>query len=421
MHLKPTEDNQQRKRKARADGEGSLFQRKDGKWVGQITYIGPTGKREIVTRVRKTQGEAREELTKLKGKQDARRLVLTGNKTIGSWLDLWMAEYVEPEKRPKTIISYNQAIKHVPEYIRRLPLRKLPEATEIFDHLFRAVAKEHGGRTAENLRTVLRASFNVAKRKKRIEVNPICDTEPVQYERQPSATFTVEEAKRFIAAAEFDRLGALFIIAVTLGLREAEVSGLKSEDLELDRRVLHVRRTIQHVKLPGDKKGHWEEGPPKTDPSKRALPVTETIYRAVIRHLARRQEEAAKTKNWKDSGYLFVSVTGQPLHPSNLLRAFHAVCDAAKVPRIRLHDTRHTAGTMLHAQGASPFVIQAVLGHSQLSTTKRYTAIPMEVSKAALEKVEAVYNPTPPTKPEQEQGPEVVPAVTAARGRQLLQ
>lgn len=99
-------------------------------------------------------------------------------------------------------------------------------------------------------------------------------------------------------------------------------------------------------------------------------------------------------KNWKDSGYLFTSVLGAPLHERNVSVMFHALCDRAKVPSIRFHDTRHSCGTLLHAQHASPFIIQTVLGHSQLSTTRRYTHVDAEVAKAAITDLDSMFETT---------------------------
>jgi hypothetical protein len=153
------------------------------------------------------------------------------------------------------------------------------------------------------------------------------------------------------------------------------------------------RRSLQWLKLPGEREGRWTERPPKAK-SKRDLPLTETLYRSIVRHIGRRQHEAETSKCWNDSGYLFTSVTGAPLHPRNILEAFHLLCDAAQVPRVRVHDTRHSCATILHAQGASPFIIQQVLGHSQLSTTRRYTHIPIAVTKAAITGVESAFEAT---------------------------
>jgi integrase len=148
----------------------------------------------------------------------------------------------------------------------------------------------------------------------------------------------------------------LFIIAPSLGLRKGEVAGLRPEDVDLAERQIHVRRALAWMRIPGAEKGGWVEREPKQN-SARTLPMTETIYRALVRHLANRAREATVAKDvWQDSGYLFVSPIGQPLHSKNLNAAFHALCDRAGVPRLRFHDTRHTCGTLLHAQGADAFI-----------------------------------------------------------------
>jgi len=85
-------------------------------------------------------------------------------------------------------------------------------------------------------------------------------------------------------------------------------------------------------------------------------------------------------------------VTGAPLHARNVLEAFHQLCDAAKVPRLRVHDARHSCATLLHAQKADGFTIQQVLGHSQLSTTRRYTHIDIAVTKPAITALESAFD-----------------------------
>ena len=380
-----------KRKKARADGEGSIFQRK-GKWVAQAQFLGADGKRKIATKIASTQGDARRKLTELKGAQDAHRLVVSGRASVRDWLDLWLEEFVKPNKAPQTYCNYYGVLKHhLGDWIAKMRLNRL--APEDLQRQFNVVAAGGHARTAVLLRAILRSSFNRAVMLKRISGNPVLGTEPITYSPEETATFTMEEGLRFLDAAENDRLGTMFTIMLSLGLREGEATGLKVEDIDMDSRILHVRRSLQWSKLPDQKEGRWIERPPKRN-SARELPITATIHRAIIRHLARRQGEAAATKAWRDSGYLFVSVTGAPLHPRNVLEAFHKLCDAAQVPRIRVHDTRHSCGTLLHLQGADVFIIQKVLGHSQLTTTKRYTHVPNEVTKAAVDGLESGFENT---------------------------
>jgi integrase len=385
--------DKERKAKARADGEGSLFQRKDGAWIAQVAAQNPDGSRKIVQRVRQTQGDARRALTDLKSKQDSHRLVVTGKATVRDWLNTWLEEFIRPNRAPRTYTSYYNVLRlHLSDKIGKLPLAKLA-AEDVQRQLNYVASTQEHGRTADLLRAVLRSAFNKAVKLRRMDMNPVLGTDPVNYTPQETATLSADEAIRFLEAAEHDRLGALFIIALSLGLRKGEAIGLKPEDVDLDRRMIYVRRSLQWVKLPDEKQGHWNERPPKRN-SKRSLPMTESIYRAVVRHIARRLEDAAKVKAWKGCGYLFTSVTGAPLHERNVSEAFYALCGRAKVPAIRFHDTRHSCGTLLHVQGADPFIIQTVLGHSQLSTTRRYTHVPVEVTKAAVTGLESLFEVT---------------------------
>ena len=118
------EGKKQRKSKARADGEGSLFQRKDGAWIAQIAAQTPDGSRKIIQRVRQTQGAARRELTKLKEKQDSHRLVVTGRATVRDWLNTWLEEFIKPNRAPRTYVSYYSVLKlHLSDRIGKMPGR----------------------------------------------------------------------------------------------------------------------------------------------------------------------------------------------------------------------------------------------------------------------------------------------------------
>jgi hypothetical protein len=110
------EDRKEKKPKARADGEGSIFHRKqDGRWVAQVTFIGADGTRKTKTKVTSTQEGARRKLTEMKGDQDAHRLVVSGRATVREWLDVWLEEFVKPNRAPRTFRSYYEVLDgHLP-------------------------------------------------------------------------------------------------------------------------------------------------------------------------------------------------------------------------------------------------------------------------------------------------------------------
>jgi integrase len=375
------------KKGRRGNQEGSIFQRADGRWVAQITYQGPDGKTKLVPKYFHTQGEARRSLTATKSKQDAHRLVISGKATVREWLDVWLEEFVKPNRAKRTHADYHHLLAtNLPDAIGNLPLAKL--APEVLQRHFNAIAGTGHGRTAELLRDVLRAGFNRAVKLRRMESNPVLGTEAPKYTPQETDTWTAEQAARFLDVAEQFRNGGLYICALSLGLRKGEAIGLRPEDVDLDNRVLHIRRTLSWIKEPGEKEGHWNLRECKRG-SMRDLRTSETVFRAIVHHMAQRAGEASTVKRWKDSGYLFVSPTGAPLHERNVTIVFHSICDRAEIPRLRFHDTRHTCGTLLHVQGADIFVIKQVLGHTQLSTTKRYTHVPIQVTGAAIDGLDA--------------------------------
>jgi integrase len=118
----------------------------------------------------------------------------------------------------------------------------------------------------------------------------------------------------------------------------------------------------------------------------------ELLLEPLRRHMTRRQEgECLAASAWKESGRLFASSTGTPLDADKLTKIFHQLCATAKVPKIRFHDLRHSCGTFLHLKGVSPFTIQEILGHAQISTTRRYTHTDKTLQKAAIGKLGELF------------------------------
>jgi integrase len=256
-------DEKKKKRaKRRGNQEGSIFQRKDGRWVAQITYMDLDGKPKLVAQYFHTQAEARRELTKTKSKQDAQRLVISGKASVREWLDVWLQEFIKPNRAPRTYKGYHDLLKqHVPDVIGTVPLTKI--APETLQHHFNSIARRGHGRTAGLLRAILRSAFNKAVRLRRMEMNPVIGTECPGYTPQTTDTWTAEQAARFLEEAEQVRNGALYICALSEGLRKGEAVGLKPDDLDFENRIIHVRRPLAWVKLPGEKQGRWIETEPK--------------------------------------------------------------------------------------------------------------------------------------------------------------
>ena len=183
-----------------------------------------------------------------------------------------------------------------------------------------------------------------------------------QQEIQP---FTLDEARAFLAAAASHRLNARWVVGLSLGLRQGEALGLQWSDVNLDTGVLHVQRSLRR-----QPNGSLALAPPKTTRSERSLPMPEPLVAALQAHFEQQKSErAALVESWEDQNFVFTTAVGTPIHPRNDYRAFQALLQRAQLRKVRLHDLRHTAASLLLAQGVPSRVVMEILGHSQISVT----------------------------------------------------
>jgi integrase len=383
----------------RANNEGSIYQRQDGRWVASVTEL-KDGRRKRITYYAATEGEARRILTNLKQRQDAHVPICFDRQTVGQWLEFWLDTFIRPHRKPRTWASYHNTIQN---YV--LPAIGNEPLVGVAPELIQELINYHHGRgrqrTAEYIRSILRTAFKRAVKFKRMPWNPIDALDAVTVKKkQKTGVYTVEQVNTLLQAAAGHRLEAAFWLGVGLGMRKGELIGLDLEDVNLEQGTLRVRQTLQRIKLPHEEKRRIIEGAPKSEASRRDLPLPVDIVKALEKHLARRREDRLLAGSaWQETSHVFTTTTGTALDDDKLNKIFRALQLKAGLPLIRFHDLRHTCGSFLHARGASPFTIQEILGHSQLATTRRYTHIDQTVRKAALDQVSNLFGPKQPLLP----------------------
>jgi integrase len=195
---------------------------------------------------------------------------------------------------------------------------------------------------------------------------------------------TLTEARALLAASADHRLQARWLVGLSLGLRQGEVLGLQWSDVDLEAGRLHVRRSLRR-----QPDGTLLLTPPKTTRSNRVIPMPERLTSALAEHQARQAEaRLILGEEWVDSCFVFTTALGTPIHPRNDYRAFQALLRKAGLRRFRLHDLRHTAASLLLAQGVSPRVVMEILGHMQISSTMNtYSHVDTTLTKEAVERV----------------------------------
>lgn len=156
----------------------------------------------------------------------------------------------------------------------------------------------------------------------------------------------------------------LFSVTLALGLRKGEALGLRWQDIDWQGRTLRVNIALQRIS------GKLQLIEPKTDKSRRTLPLPETIEAALKAHRIRQLEEKMLAGDrWQETGLVFTTSIGTPLDARNAVRKFHGLLKKAGLGRFRFHDLRHSCASLLLAQGVPPRTIMDILGHSQISLT----------------------------------------------------
>ena len=211
-----------------------------------------------------------------------------------------------------------------------------------------------------------------------------------------------------------DRLQALYVTAVSLGLRQSEVLALQWRDLDLENGKLRVRFQLQRFKQ--TKANGQEEKPtravmevhlvePKTKKSRRTIDLPQVTLHALAAHRMRQSDDRklAGTKwappivhcegNLEESDFVFTTPIGTPLYGCNLTRRFQKRLQDAQIEHHRFHDLRHTAATLMAVQGVHPKTIQAVLGWDQAAMMDRYTHFVDEMRQEAAQQMDAILKP----------------------------
>lgn len=257
---------------------------------------------------------------------------------------------------------------HLEPELGRYELRKL--TAQHVDAMLRR--KENAGLSPTSvayIRTVLRAALNLAVKKRILERNVAVFSEAPRRTQRAYRVLTPEEGQHLLATIEGtkgERLAALYRMALYLGMRQAELIGLRWQDVDLAGKTLRVEQSIQRV----GKELHIQE--PKTARSKRTLALPDSLAAALKAHKdAQAFERARAGDRWQESGLVFTSTVGTALDGPNLPHRFKRNLEAAGLPaaEIRFYDLRHSAPSMLLAAGVPIADVSAMLGHALVSTT----------------------------------------------------
>ncbi|MFE0035786.1 tyrosine-type recombinase/integrase [Streptomyces sp. NPDC059015] len=398
-----------KRKKARANGEGTIYQRKDGRWEAAGYVLAPGNTRRRVRVYGTTRKEALAKLTEKIADSNRGIPIPSAQGSVAAYLTYWLENVAVHQLREKTHTRYTACVDRY--LIPGLGKKKLTKLTakdvRTWLNQLRTTcqccargidarrdeprccatgsccSKRLSPLTLTYIHSVLKSALEHAVREEEIPRNVARNVRTGTPRPRRFEPLTTDEARRLLTTAQGHRLHALFELALHTGLRKGELLGLRWEDLDLDRGTAAVRRTLQRTSNAG-----LHTLPTKTRASERRIALPARCLHSLKHHHQQQQQrerEAAGT-TWQDSGHVFATTQGRAIDPTNLTRAFTTLLRRAGLRRIRFHDLRHSTATLLLEQGVELVVIKELLGHAHIGVTATvYAHVRLRLQRDAID------------------------------------
>jgi integrase len=322
-----------------------------------------TGKRRQRKKTFMTKREAQAGLAGWLAEIDKGTVVERSAQTLGDLMTFWLRTH-RPNVRAKTYAGYEDTVRlHILPTLGAVRVQKLtPSMLQGFYN--DKLAAGCGARTLRLCHIHISQALNLAVKQGLVARNVADSVTPPRYTPKEMATWDADQARQFLSVAHRSSHGPLWIVALATGMRRGEVLGLRWKDVDFERGVLRVWQTV------GVLHGVLEIKAPKTRSSRREIRVPAAVIELLREHKRRQNERRlALGAAWQDHDLVFTVGHGGPIHPDNLKVDYDRLVKLAGVPRIRIHDLRHTRITLAIQQGAPIKLVSEEAGHSHVSIT----------------------------------------------------
>lgn len=372
--------------KRRANGEGNIRKRKDGRWEGRYTagYHPETGKRITKNVLGKTQAEVKDKLRAALEATKGVNVARADDYTVASWLTEWYDLYAQPNIRLSTANRYDLFInKYINPRIGKIKLNKLTsrDLQKLYKELIESGrVQPKGGKaglsstTARGVHLMLHSALERARKEKLISFNPTEDCIAPKIQKKEMNILKPEDLGAYLQAAEKHDALPMFYLELVSGLRKGELVALRWDDLDITRKTISVSRQL--VRNPN---GEVALSRPKTETSVRQVSIPQEAVDLLIQE---------RTKH-PDSPYMFPSpTTGEMYHPDSVVNIHKKILKDAGLPHLRFHDLRHTFATLALQNGIDVKTVSAMLGHYDAGFTLRtYTHATRQMQDEAAQKM----------------------------------
>ncbi len=284
---------------------------------------------------------------------------------LKEYLENWLEQVYRPTVRPNTYKQFRSIVHHhlIPAF-GHIAVQKL-KAERIQAYYAQKLKEGLSPRSVAVIHAVLHSALENAVKWGLVSRNAAKLVTRPRIERYEGQTLTGDQAMKLLEVAKGSRIEALLLLALTTGMRKGELLALRWDDMDLEKGVLYVQRTVSRI--PG--RGYMESEP-KTKSSRRRIVLPGVAIEVLKEHCSNQEKARVKAgEKWNDGGIVFANNYGGFLRPDTVLDAFRQLLKEAGLPPMRFHDLRHSAATILFVAGVNPKVIQELLGHSTISIT----------------------------------------------------
>ncbi|MFC7938868.1 tyrosine-type recombinase/integrase [Streptomyces sp. NPDC057387] len=425
-------------RRSRANGDGTVYQRKDSRWEAAGYVLAPGNTRKRVRVYGSTRKEALAKLTEKIAASNRGLPVPSAQGSVAAYLTYWLENVAVHQLRENTHTRYAACVdRYLIPGVGKKKLAKLTaKDVRTWLNQLRATCqccsrgidarrdeprccaagqcchKVLSPLTLTYIHSVLKPALEHAVREEEIPRNVARNVRTGTPRPRRFEPLTTDEARRFLTTTQDHRLHALFELALHTGLRKGELLGLRWEDLDLGSGTAAIRRTLQRTSA-----GGLTTLPTKTRASERRIALPARCIQSLKRHheQQQREHEAADTA-WQPNGHIFTTTQGRPIDPTNLTRTFNTLLRTACLRRIRFHDLRHSTATLLLEQGVELVVIKELLGHAHIGVTATvYAHVRLRLQRDAIDILGTALGGPETTKTVSSDGDEPPPCTALVR------
>lgn len=407
-------------RRGRVRGEGTIYQRGDGRWVARVETGARDGRRRPVYRYAKTERAALDKLRQMQRSRDDGALPTGRGLTVEQWMRHYLDNIARRTLADTTMDGHrSKTEQHIIPHLGRIRLDRLD--AERIESFYTDLEDRLAPRTVLQIHHILSRALKIAVQRKRLGVNPCAMVEAPSTTRYEGTSLTDTEARRVLDVASQLRSAVRWQIGLSMGLRQGEVLGLRWQYVDLERKRLRValvystpryRHGCDDPKTCGldykpkaraSKCPHRRGGPmlkePKSEKSRRTLPLPEPLVEVLRAHRQRQLEERIalgdRWTGWTYDGELvddlvFAQPNGRPTGPHTDWDEWKQILHDAGVRDIRVHDGRHTTATLLLEAGIDIRVVSEWLGHSSIQLTgDTYQHVTERLEREAADRISA--------------------------------